>query len=223
MAPPLVQQMPIFFTINMVILAGFRRDFMASQLYQIDEKEQKTRKRWLKAAFSYFVFYPMALVTLLGGFSGEIRTAPSSFGTSILVVSLFSLIPFWILWHCAYVKNGTAWLTWCLIISPLQICMSFKDGENAIQVLILLLNVFLFAWWYICSIKLRRINKKICIQKTQKKLHPEYLQLVEVLKASSSVEELDALFHKAVEAWPQFESVSSKEYKLKKSELLQRG
>ena len=187
---------------------------MTTSLFEIDQKEIKNRKQWLIATIVCWGSYPLLALFFLAKLP---QKPPLYNGGWIQPVTyvLFNVTLFWVIWHCAYKKPGTKLLMFWLITGPIQVLLSslnfFEKSWNVWNKVGLILNLSFFIWWYIQSIKLRKINKKIQIQK-----YPEYIKSLQLLNEMTSREKLDEEFSKLIRNWPQFERTSSKEYKLKK-------
>jgi hypothetical protein len=70
-----------------------------------------------------------------------------------------------VLYRCAYVKPGVRFLTFVLIVGPLLKLKATYDalkvGHDHVTLIALVVNLGFYAWWYILSLKLRKMNKKI--------------------------------------------------------------
>jgi len=138
--------------------------------YSFSPEKQKIRRRWLWALSVGIVipaiFIVLAIVIKIGtALPVTTFTLGKEFG-ELIGGLLISLIGSWALYHCAYRKYGTKFLTFNLVFSPLGILAelwkcathSATKWEIAGELLLLLP---LFCWWYVCSLKLRRINKNL--------------------------------------------------------------
>lgn len=87
-------------------------------------REELIRKQWLVSLYVFTAFHTVStlLSCLVGGdFTPLIESTGIAFG-SIVVLALSCLLSvplFWITYHCAYKKRGTAWLMWIMIVNPL--------------------------------------------------------------------------------------------------------
>jgi hypothetical protein len=140
-------------------------------IYELTLKEKKVRKDWLLiSVYSVFLAFVFSLFSAL--FPQNEEAAKYGFYV-LLAEGIFSLIFLWIGWHCVYKKHGTKWLTCCLILGPLSIARSIpmminhwaEASFNMVVIGIFLFLTAIYVWWYILSIQLRRINKKIQAQK----------------------------------------------------------
>ncbi len=186
----------------------------------LTKKEMGIRRCWLY----YLMFLPttMALFYLVASVGAALlnpQLAYLAVGFVILVIAL-QFLPAWILYHCAYNKHGTRYLTFilcCTAIAPLAFITNInKEGESTLLVLLIAL-LFLAPWMYLC-VRLRQINK--LLQAHQVCNCPEFHQALTLMNHSLSLEELDNAFHHIIEKWPQWERNSSMKYKKKKEEFL---
>ena len=181
---------------------------------EMTEKDKKTRRHWLIATLVYFLGFPALLFLIFVILAGD-RLATIALFAFILILSS---IPFWIIYHCAYRKPGTKWLMFYLITVPIQFVSSLpslRDDPRAWLGIVICLPICI--WWYVLSLKLRKINK---LQQPRKQ-DPQYLKAVHALKSAKTMEELEWQFSHLMKEWPQFETFSSKEYSLRKREFNQ--
>lgn len=93
--------------------------------------------------------------------------APAVVMASFCIVTaafLGTLLKFYILYYCAYKHPGTKYLTFCLIVGPLQLLKEFKDLQADVHPLLLGILVFYFALniaWYYFGWRLRALNKQL--------------------------------------------------------------
>lgn len=147
------------------------------------ENRESTRKTWLiitiaQAALN--VVLNLILFLLL------IPEALDILHLSIFaIVSLLTyVIPTYILYHCAYKKYGTGLLTFILLISPIGFIkylideieglrLSFSTLDSTLLTLSLfafLMNVILGLLWFWFSLKLRKVNKEVQLERELQKV-----------------------------------------------------
>jgi hypothetical protein len=102
-------------------------------------------------------------------------TRDASIGVLAYFISnlIISALFFWWIYHCAYKKHGTMLLTFQLICAAIVlvffsimllgsiISKNFVNPLTPVFNILHLLNVCLSTWWYILSVKLRKVNKKL--------------------------------------------------------------
>lgn len=114
-------------------------------------EEKKIRKNWLISTTILYLVIPF-----IGGMSIFFKTNElSSQNLGWLIVYFFSFL---ILYYYAYKKNGTHLLTLFLIILPIYLFIDFVQSVINGQ---LSFKVVFYIWWYIASLKLRKINTKL--------------------------------------------------------------
>ncbi len=120
---------------------------------EVTKAEYKTRKQWLISTLIMQGFAPLLL--LLG--------LPFPLEQKEIVMLLGPLLSLWILYHCAYRNCGIKWLTLVLILSPLGILRALNEipSHNFSTICFDTIQIALYIWWYILSLRLRKLNKKI--------------------------------------------------------------
>jgi hypothetical protein len=82
-----------------------------------------------------------------------------------LLVALITVFVFYILYRCCYVKPGIRFLTFCLIVGPILKLKATIDalrvGHDYVTLIALIVNLGFYAWWYVLSLKMRKMNKRI--------------------------------------------------------------
>ena len=83
--------------------------------------------------------------------------------------ALFGLFFFWIIWHCAYKKQGVGFLRYLLIIGPITRILSLSwffqhmaelsSIERSLFIWTYLSTFILYVWWYKCSLRLITLNE----------------------------------------------------------------
>lgn len=205
---------------------------MTTTPFELDQKEIKERKHWLKVTVSFFLLYPLLTYLFLDVFAlfKKIPISEDTLRTQLgyVLARLFQLC---IIWRCAYEKQGTRLLTWCLIAAPIAFLKSFSSDESWNETSISteeswngwLIGAFIFdaafyTYWYIFTLKLRNINLKLKAQTRH-----EYVNFIQSLKKTESIEALDEQFSSMITKWPQFENRAMKEYEIRKTELAKTG
>lgn len=188
------------------------KELLAIENGEMSEKDKKTRRHWLIATLVYFLGFPALLFLMFVILAGDRLATIALFG----LILILSSIPFWIIYHCAYRKPGTKWLMFYLIILPIQFVSSLQSlREDPRAWLGIIIGLPICIWWYVLSLKLRKINKS----QQPHKQDPQYLKAVHALKSAKTMEELEWQFSNLMKEWPQFEAFSSKEYSLRKREF----
>lgn len=131
----------------------------------INKSDSRIRKHWLLSTFSLFILIPISL-SCFWAILSFIMFIPLVATIEPLIYAIIGLSQGALIWHCAYKKYGTKLLTAWLIIFPLNqlriIPEIFIDPPaNWFNGAIILLEIAIFIWWYIMSIKLRAINMTV--------------------------------------------------------------
>jgi hypothetical protein len=125
----------------------------------MNESEEKTRKHWLVASFCFLFFYPVASTALVAIIFSKTLTMLLAW------TAVIGLLQLWLIWHCAYKKHGTKLLTFWLFTAPLaqlgSVVIAFKIDCSAITIGNSIVQIGVFLWWYLLSLKLRKFNKAI--------------------------------------------------------------
>jgi hypothetical protein len=127
-------------------------------------QERSLRMQWLIISLIAILAWP--LITL--GFMGYIATkhhVPGNLIWVYLTVAVITVLVFYILYRCSYVKPGTKFLTFCLIVGPLLKLKATVDalrtGHDYVTLIALAVNLGFYIWWYVLSLRLRKMNKRI--------------------------------------------------------------
>jgi hypothetical protein len=135
-------------------------------LKPIDEiKEAKTKKRWLT---TYILTYLFSIISTFSIWLNISTPQPIAAKILTLFFYLISLaLSFWITYHCAYKKQGSAFLLLLLITIPIstivtlvsQLNQTFYWPQFSLLTLILLfINFGLNALFWVVSFELRKVN-----------------------------------------------------------------
>jgi hypothetical protein len=137
---------------------------MTAAIFDITPKEVKEQKRWLIVTVVYKFILPLLLFAISASLF-EKNECPPEVVSELLRNVFLGLISLWIFWHCAYKKNGTKLLTLFLVLSPIivakDLMRSLKESTDPWTLGLLILGLSLYIYWYIFSLKLKRINQKI--------------------------------------------------------------
>ena len=188
------------------------------------ETDQKTRKRWLIASAILWLLIPIFYMLISNSlFQSGIIGEDDRLGSISYAVATTIVIT--ILAYCAYVKHGNKYLTFALVVGPLKTLHatieSLKQSSDIWSILETALGVAVYVWWYIEGLKLRIVNKKVVALKKESK---EYLQSIYSLRMVKTIKTLNELFSNINKKWPNYESTTLHEYKMKKKKLtLKRG
>lgn len=132
--------------------------------------EKKVRKQWLVSFFAFTGIHALsAFLAYIGDGAYSMVSENTSPALSVIFgifISFFILIFwFWITYHCAYKKRGTAWLMWTMISIPLRELADIGKGEwkHAAEwdsfgwfMVITFIGIEIFYW--INCLRLRRVN-----------------------------------------------------------------
>ena len=127
-------------------------------------KEKSLRKQWLIISLIAILAWPIITLAFMSYISMK-EHVPQGVYLVYLAVALITILLFFILYRCAYVKPGIRFLTFCLIIGPLlklkATIDALKVGHDHVTLIALFANLAFYVWWYILSLKLRKMNKRI--------------------------------------------------------------
>lgn len=130
----------------------------------INKSEEKVRKHWLFSTWFFFFLYPIALFAFFAVLSEKVYI-PEDAIYEQLVYAIAGLIPIWLIWHCAYRKNGIKLLTFWLVVGPIKMLASIAEISNEpcnvwVNAFVAI-NIGLFIWWFLLSLEMRKVNKSI--------------------------------------------------------------
>lgn len=135
---------------------------------ELSPEEKALRRRWL--ILSMIVIWVWPLISL-GFLVYEVTTKHLPFETYsmyfwvYLAVTLLAAVIFCVLYRCAYVKPGVRFLTFLMIVWPLLKAKAITDavmtGHDYVSWISIVVNVSFFVWWYVLSLKLIKLNKRI--------------------------------------------------------------
>jgi hypothetical protein len=87
--------------------------------FEFDEKGKTIRKQWLRCSLLVFILFPILISLSLTMFF-LLTSIETDFWTKVAFVFIIrDLIFFAITYRFAYIKCGTRWLPWCLVIGPI--------------------------------------------------------------------------------------------------------
>lgn len=193
-----------------------------SQNFELSEKDFKTRRLWLIVNFLCSIIFPViiAVGSLLLSHEGSFWSTLLTLAVTLVFCFFALVVPFYILYHCAYARPGTRLLTWVLVLSPLgmlyNLGVTFKAGWNIGESawFNLALGMLVFSWTYVLNLRLRRINK--LLQAREGDACPEFAQELARMKNVLSLEVLDYAYQQLIAKWPQWKHIAALEYKRKK-------
>lgn len=127
-------------------------------------REKFLKKQWLILSIITILAWPLITLGFMTFISMK-EHIPAGIYWVYFVVVLLTVLIFYALYHCAYVKPGIRFLTFVLIVGPLlKLKTTFdalKVSHDHVTVIAMAVNLGFYAWWYVLSLKLRKINKKI--------------------------------------------------------------
>jgi hypothetical protein len=181
----------------------------------LDNENQKIRKQWLKYSLFYFLAYPLLILAYFKNFVwNDLQSGLSTLSLGLISGLIFFGIPY----YFAYKKSGTRWLTLCLFIGPFRVANEvlayLKFSRDSWEISMLILDIIIYAGWYILTWKLRKVNRQMQLRK---QFPQEIKTCVEILEGAVSLEELTAKFHELIRSYPQLEAILSHVYRLKKN------
>jgi hypothetical protein len=127
-------------------------------------KEKSLRKLWLIVSVIAILAWHIITLIFMAYVSMK-EHIPQGVFSVYIAVALITVLLFYILYKCAYVKPGIRFLTFCLIVGPLLKLKATIDalrvGHDHVTLIALIVNLGFYAWWYFLSLKLRKMNKQI--------------------------------------------------------------
>lgn len=182
-------------------------------LWTLTTKEKNIRTAWvicLLLQLFFSLLYSMVIVL--------ISTETALIFPMLLIITI-SLFASYFFYHCAYKKHGMIWITLFLITTPFSFFkLAFFDLRQATNPLIigtLLTCLLTQGCFYVLSIYVRKINKKIALKPLD---NDEYKSAVVLIHAAHTSEDLDSRFYTSVKGKPRFFSKQlKKEYLAKKA------
>lgn len=130
----------------------------------LNPHEKSLRKQWLVISIIAILAWPLITLGFMTFISRK-EHIPAGIYWVYLVIALLTVLIFYVLYRCAYVKPGIRFLTFVLIVGPLlklkATIDALKVGHDHVTLIALVVNLGFYAWWYYLSLKLRQMNKKI--------------------------------------------------------------
>ncbi len=192
--------------------------------------EIKTRKKWLISLIL------MSLISVFSAFFtvvGEegVDSVSKEIGIPLgIVILTLAIIPwFWITYHCAFKKRGTAWLSWTMVMVPLRELMDISKGGwsdigewNALSWFFVLLFLGVEAYYLFNCYQLHKVNsrRKKIESDTLFKDSDECSDCVSKIEKSHNLNDLNEVFGHAIRRWPEWEKQISLVYNKRKERLL---
>jgi hypothetical protein len=133
------------------------------------------------------------------------------------VIGLF--LGFGWIWYWAYFTRGWRWLTLLLITMPISMLFSVFNMFNTMSVqkstgiILLVISWGLTAWWYVMSLKLRRINHR------QRNLSAKYLNEIEAWDKVESKELLQSRYDLLSKQYEALQKIAQEAYERRQKEL----
>lgn len=127
-------------------------------------EEKSIRKQWLVISWIAILAWPLVTLAFMS-FVAMKQHVPAGVFWVYLIVALITVFIFYILYRCTYVKPGIRFLTFCLIVGPIlklkATVDALKAGHDHVTLIALVVNLGFYAWWYILSLKMRKMNKRM--------------------------------------------------------------
>jgi hypothetical protein len=124
--------------------------------------EKSIKKQWLALSIIAILAWPLVTLGFMTYLSQK-EHVPAGVYWVYCIVALITVLVFYVLYRCAYVKPGIRFLTFCLIVGPLLKLKATVDAlstsHDHVTLNALAVNLGFYAWWYVLSLKLRKINK----------------------------------------------------------------
>lgn len=140
---------------------------MVSKHFVLNKTDERNRKLWMIAAICSLFIYPIFVFAFLNFMFPRSLTNNELFYQTLGSV-IGNFIGLWIFWHRAYRNHGLFLLTCLMVLGPVHMFVTLKSLFNhsyewwAIGAM--LIDIVLYVWWYVLSVKLRKINRKIRMQ-----------------------------------------------------------
>ena len=132
--------------------------------HSFNPHEKFLKKQWLVISIIAILAWPLITLGFMTFISRKEHILAEIYWI-YLAVALLTVLIFYLLYRCAYVKPGIRFLTFVLIVGPLlklkATIDALKVGHDHVTLIALAVNLGFYAWWYILSLKLRKMNKKI--------------------------------------------------------------
>jgi hypothetical protein len=130
----------------------------------LNSHEKSLKKQWLVISIIAILAWPLITLGFMSFISRK-EHIPAEVYWIYFAVAFLTVLIFYVLYRCAYVKPGVRFLTFVLIVGPLLKLKATYDalkvGHDHVTLIALVVNLGFYAWWYILSLKLRKMNKKI--------------------------------------------------------------
>lgn len=187
----------------------------------LNEMDQKIRKKWLNVSYLMWIIYPLLAVGAELFLFNQGEMLDSLVITIFLSAYLLNLGVFYLLYHFAYKKFGTKWLTFVLCGGLVSISKGIfeviHEPTDFLTIGLMVVNVPLYFWWFFRSVYLRNLNKKI---QFQMKFPTDYEKCIQLINDSTSLENLNLNFAELTKIWPKFNSFLAEIYQAKKKMLI---
>lgn len=202
---------------------------------QLDKFDVRTRKNWLLCLILVMLYSFVTLgykiisgeMELLANKANDLGISFSTIAFFIYAGLIFSLGFDYLLYHCAYKKHGTAFLTLffylvfigvLLALAPPNNVMPKEEVKGIISYIMDLISNGLSLFLLILSSKLIVINKKI--QENIILSSHDYIHSLSILDKALTSEDLETKFVALVRNFPQLHDYLEVLYKNKKTSLI---
>lgn len=179
----------------------------------LSAKERFERKAWLYSFLASYLIKP--LQALFSDIGTHLSWQNLILGCGLLVLGMALATGLYV--SCAYSKPGTKLLGLSLAGTPLKLATDLyrelKAGSPLLTVSTAV-ECALGATLFYFSLKLYRINRKL-----QQAREAHYLSDLEGLDQAASSEQLEALYRKRIETWPQYSKRTTAKYNDLKQQL----
>lgn len=193
-----------------------------NEAFVISPCDAHTRRWWLISTIVNYLAILFPLVALLC-YNALARDPPKEILETFLMLSVTVVIltpGFAIMYHCAYKKFGTAWLTWSMITTPYGLIRTYfelRNNWNCASSVIMGVFVASSLWWIEQSLRLRKTNKRITCEIFERSELASSIKTQ--ISTASTLTELNVVMHNLINEWPQHESVIKNLYKMKRASI----
>ena len=160
-----IKQVPKYYNVLELAMEEKQQDISFNKNYiPFEVKKAKIRKMWLVTFIAFYLLIWYVINLLINSLNENLATTIiTTVACSAVILSIMFII-----YYCAYKKQGTGLLSWIVIAMPFRVLLSFINekvdfSSDPISVIYL----FLFGFFWLSSLYLWKINKK---EKTKKQL-----------------------------------------------------
>ena len=171
--------------------------------------KDKVRREWL---ISLLVYCGTTAITLVFTF----LIFDFSLGIGLASALVCAAVQFWIPYHCAYKKQGTAWLMFTMVSMTIRGWIGLSKVEWVDWLLVdwLVISIVLGiqVYYWVNCLRLWKVNTA---RRGLKPIQSESCQeAVEDMRNAPCLESLDAKLYYAISQWPQWEGQLKNEYEI---------